>query len=285
MSIHQLNMYGMDMVEVAIERLKAFEPKEGYFLAFSGGKDSVTIKTLADMAGVKYDAHYQVTSVDPPELVRFVKTFPDVHFDFPTDSEGKVITMWNLIPKKAMLPTRIMRYCCAALKEGAGEGRFVVTGVRKDESVRRAATRGGLELGEKKTDKRELLDPDNPTPEMFYHCRAYYRKVLNPIIDWTTDEVWEFIKEYKVRYCCLYDQGYKRLGCIGCPMATREARLNEFKRYPKYRENYIRAIKRLVQANKEKGNKQFIVGDDPEDIMRWWLELDKKFPDVEQEHI
>lgn len=87
------------MVEVAIERLKAFEPKEGYYLAFSGGKDSVTVKALADMAGVKYDAHYNVTSVDPPELVRFVQSFPDVKFDFPTDKNGRVITMWNLIPK------------------------------------------------------------------------------------------------------------------------------------------------------------------------------------------
>lgn len=58
MSLHQINIYGMDFVEVAIERLKAFEPEEGYYLAFSGGKDSVVIKELANIAGVKYDAHY-----------------------------------------------------------------------------------------------------------------------------------------------------------------------------------------------------------------------------------
>ena len=142
-------MYGLDMIQVAIERLKAFEPPEGYYLAFSGGKDSVTIKALADLAGVKYDAHYNVTSVDPPELVRFVKTFPDVHFDFPVDKDGRVITMWNLIPRKGMPPTRKVRYCCASLKESQGEGRFVVTGVRKDESVRRALTRGGARTRKK----------------------------------------------------------------------------------------------------------------------------------------
>ena len=147
MSIHQLNIYGMDMVEVAIERLKAFEPKEGYYLAFSGGKDSVTVKALADMAGVKYDAHYNVTSVDPPELVQFVKTFKDVSFDFPVDNEDHVITMWNLIAKKSMPPTRTCRYCCAALKETRGAGRFVITGVRKAESTRRAQTRGGARAG------------------------------------------------------------------------------------------------------------------------------------------
>ena len=77
----QLNMYGMDRVELAIERLKAYEPPEGYFVAFSGGKDSVVVKALCDMAGVKYDAHYSITTVDPPELVRFVKSFKDVQMD------------------------------------------------------------------------------------------------------------------------------------------------------------------------------------------------------------
>ena len=245
MSIHQLNIYGMDMVEVAIERLKAFEPKEGYYLAFSGGKDSVTVKALADMAGVKYDAHYTVTSVDPPELVRFVKSFKDVSFDYPVDDRGHVITMWNLISKKSMPPTRIYRYCCAALKETRGANRFVITGVRKAESTRRAQTRSGLELGEHKTSKRELLDPDNPTPEMFYHCQLHYQKYLNPIIDWTTAEVWEFIKEYKVRYCSLYDEGFTRLGCIGCPMGGKKNQLAEFDRWPKYKDNYKEYLQKI----------------------------------------
>lgn len=87
----QLNMYGMDKVELAIERLKAYEPPDGYFVAFSGGKDSVVVKTLCDMAGVKYDAHYSITTVDQPELVRFVKSFKDVQMDAATDRDGKRI--------------------------------------------------------------------------------------------------------------------------------------------------------------------------------------------------
>ena len=118
MSIHQLDINGKDKVEKAIMRLQAYEPPEGYFLCFSGGKDSCVIKALADMAGVKYDAHYSVASVDPPELVRFIKDeHPDVIFDYPRDKDGKVVTMWNLIPRKTMPPTRIVRYCCAYLKE------------------------------------------------------------------------------------------------------------------------------------------------------------------------
>ena len=144
MSIHQLNIYGMDMVEVAIKRLQTFEPEEGYFLAFSGGKDSVVVKALADMAKVKYDAHYAITSVDPPELVQFVKTFPDVirerqywKKDGLYHKAGDPITMWNLIPEKKMPPTRIVRYCCQVLKETQTPNRVAILGVRSDESSKR----------------------------------------------------------------------------------------------------------------------------------------------------
>lgn len=141
--IEQLNLQGKTKVEVAIDRFKTFEPPEGYFLAFSGGKDSVVIKALADMAEVKYDAHYQVTSVDPPKLVRFVKSFDDVVMERNHYKDGTPITMWNLIPREKMPPTRLIRYCCRELKESSGEGRFVVTGVRKAESAKRSH-RGGI---------------------------------------------------------------------------------------------------------------------------------------------
>ena len=120
----------VNKVDVAIQRFRMFEPPEGYRLAFSGGKDSVVIKRLAEMAGVKFEAHYSCTSVDPPELVRFIKNMSDVSFDMPHYNDGSPITMWNLIVKKLIPPTWIMRYCCAELKESFGKGRLTVTGVR-----------------------------------------------------------------------------------------------------------------------------------------------------------
>lgn len=171
MSINQLNLNGKTKVEVAIDRMKTFEPPEGYYLAFSGGKDSVVIKALADMAGVKYDAHYSVTSVDPPELVRFIRTFDDVKFDFPrwkSDNEfhkaGDVITMWRLISEKTMPPTRIVRYCCEKLKEHQGEGRFTITGVRKAESVKRKS-RGGWNLQRRKAIGQTISIPTTRHPK------------------------------------------------------------------------------------------------------------------------
>ena len=277
--IHQLNIYGKDKVETSINRIKTFEPPEGYYLAFSGGKDSVVIKALADMAGVKYDAHYNITSVDPPELVQFVKSFPDVardHQYWDRDGtfvkKGDPITMWNLIPEKGLLPTRIIRYCCAYLKEQSGHDRFVITGVRHAESVRRGR-RGGLEVpGEENENERERVDPDNPNQELIHICQRKSSRILNPIIDWTDDEVWEFIHEYNLRYCKLYDQGYKRLGCIGCPM-NRHAK-SEFERYPKYKANYMKAIERMIERNRIKG-KASTGYNTAEEWWDWWV-CDKK---------
>lgn len=251
---------------MAIDRLKTFEPPEGYYLAFSGGKDSVVIKALADMAQVKYDAHYNLTSVDPPELVQFIKTFDDVQIDRPKDKNGNQITMWNLIPPKKMPPTRLMRYCCQELKEHGGEGRFTVTGVRWAESVRRRQNRGGLEI-DNGSKIRNFADPDNPDNEkLARYCPTKGKHVLNPIIDWSNDDVWEFIREHEIPYCKLYDNGYKRLGCIGCPMSTHQA--EELDRYPKYKQAYIRAFDRMIAAFTDKSRVNWKSG---EEVYRWWI--------------
>lgn len=252
--IDQLNIYGMTKLEVSIERIKQIEPRGGsWYLAFSGGKDSCVIKALCDMAGVKYDAHYRVSSVDPPELIRFIKEkHPDVAFDFPRDKDGKVVTMWNLIPQKHMPPTRMVRYCCKYLKEDGGKDRDKITGVRWAESVRRKNNRSGLEIEDGHKD-RTKLDPDNMDEDMVRYCMQSKGFILNPIIDWTTDEVWEFIHRYNIPYCELYDQGFKRLGCIGCPMATPKEKEREFERYPKFKEAYIRAFDRMIQHQIEGG--------------------------------
>ena len=101
----------VNLESVAIERLKTFEPEEGYYFANSGGKDSGVVRHLLSKSGVKFDAHYNWTTVDPPELLKHIKnSHPETAIHRPN------ITMWNLIPKKLMPPTRIVRYCCEALK-------------------------------------------------------------------------------------------------------------------------------------------------------------------------
>lgn len=278
-------MYGMDRVETAIERLREYEPEEGYALAFSGGKDSVVIKRLADMAGVKYDAHYQITTVDPPELVAFVKTFKDVHMDASYYSDGKRVTMWNLIPKRKMPPTRMVRYCCDQLKEQSAKGRVLITGVRHAESSKRKLNQGEITIADKGAKKflaenyssfqqtpmgGVVLNFDNAeSKEMVDLCYKTRRTLVNPIIDWSDEDVWEFIHKYNVSYCSLYDQGFKRLGCIGCPMAGGKGQKKEFERYPKYRQLYIHAFERMLEERDRAGLES--EWKDGEEVMQWWL--------------
>lgn len=278
-------------VSKSIERLKAFEPKtEPYYLAFSGGKDSVVCKALLDMSGCKYDAVYRVTSVDPPELIRFIKKeHSDVIREVPRDANGKPITMWNLIPKKMLPPTRHVRYCCQYLKESGGDGRKTVTGVRWAESVNRKKNQGIVTFANKnKRLLQEISDNSNffenksggvvlnndnaDSRKMVEQCYKRHKTTVNPIIDWTDADVWEFINAECIPYCELYNEGFLRLGCIGCPMASRRERERELYRWGKYKDAYLRAFDMMLRERKLRERKtewQTSV-----DVMNWWLEND-----------
>lgn len=277
-----------DRVQTAIDRLRNFEPPEGYYLAFSGGKDSQAIYHLAKQAGVKFDAHYIVTSVDPPELVRFIKRqYPDVHFDIPHDKNGKPVTMWSLIASRAMPPTRMVRYCCAQLKETAGDGRLVVTGVRWSESARRKKERHLIDIGKKEGQHTNYDNED--TRKMVEQCYLKRRTTLNPIIDWSKEDVWEYLNDVvKVPHCELYDQGFTRLGCIGCPMQSPKCVIDEFARWPKYRENYLRAFAPMLENAKERGRGEN--WNTVDDVMRWWIgqennvKIDDNQMEIEEEY-
>lgn len=123
--------------KLAIQRLKTFEPHdEPYYLCYSGGKDSDVIRILADLAGVKHDIVNNHTTVDAPETVRYIRSIPKIQISYPK------LTMWDLIVKKGMPPTRLMRYCCEELKERGGQYRVKITGVRWAESIKRSLNHG-----------------------------------------------------------------------------------------------------------------------------------------------
>lgn len=250
-------LYGeRNKVEMAIARLKLHEPKEGYYVAFSGGKDSCVVLDLCKRAGVKYDAHYNLTTVEPPELVRFIKKFhPDI---WETRTKPQK-TMWQLIEENGIPPTRFARYCCKILKEGGGIGRTVITGVRWQESSRRA--------------KYSMVET----------CRHHKNKqYLHPIIDWTEAEVWEYIHKYNLPYCELYDQGFKRLGCLMCPFGSAKQRKHDAERWVKYAENYKRACQRAIELKRKKGNEPlFQTG---EEMFEWWIS-DKSANEKEDEKL
>ena len=265
--MEQLTMFGQtsleDKVNRAIDRLRTFEPPEGYYLAFSGGKDSQCIYHLAKEAGVKFDAHYNVTGIDPPELVYFIReNYPDVQRDMYNKS------MWKLIVQNGP-PTRLQRFCCKNLKERGGEGRVCITGVRWAESTRRKATRDVAEYVGKKVSEKILFNDNDEMRRMMENCTLKGKFVINPIIDWELEDVWGYLNSRKLPHCKLYDEGHKRLGCIGCPM-SRDVGINrDFEAWPRFKPLYLKAFQKFIGRRKNNGNP--VRWQTGEELMEWWI--------------
>lgn len=197
--------------------------------------------------------------------------------------------MWRLIIEKLLPPTRISRYCCSEFKEKGGKGKIKVTGVRWAESVKRSESAAVVNvIGKPKTMQKIAVDmgvkfavnkhnglimnDDNDINRRFVeHCYRTTTTMLNPIVDWTDDNVWKFLKYYGCKSNPLYQCGFNRIGCIGCPMAGKH-RYTEFRLYPKYLQNYIKAFERMLEHRKERGLQT--VWQSGEEVMKWWLEED-----------
>ncbi len=245
-----------EQVEHSIAVLRTYEPKGGeYYGCFSGGKDSCVIKELARMAGVRVTWHYNVTTIDPPELYRFIRReHPDVVWEYPKRHFFALVVANGY-------PTRTARSCCEEFKESKGRG-VLITGIRAAESPRRA--KAWKELSRWRWKKA--------TRPAAWLC--------NPILTWSDCDVWEFIRGRSLPYCGLYDEGWKRLGCIGCPMGGAKQIQAEFARWPQYERAWRRAFHRLwerrrgtvIKRGKRKGRPWpgFPSITSADELFEWW---------------
>ena len=180
-----------EMTAEAIQYLRANEPPEGYFVGFSGGKDSIVTLKRCQLAGVKHTAYYSCTRIDPPEVVKFIKKhYPDVVWLFPKES------FWSAIKRKAP-PLRNQRWCCDLLKKEPAKDiplRVRIMGVRAEESAKRA--------GRPRSDR----------------SKKYNVTFIKPIFYWKEWHVWELIEAHRLAYPDLYNEGFERIGCVVCPM-------------------------------------------------------------------
>jgi len=238
---HQLPLFSLDAKVKAsldlIHKHYRLVEDEGYYLAFSGGKDSVVVKELLLISGLPFSSHYSVTGIDPPDLVYFIRRFhPDVK------NERPPIPFLKLLRTKGF-PIRQRRWCCHYLKERCGNDRVVITGIRRSESrfrMLRSAIEG---------DTRRIL--------------------LHPLLDWSTEDVWNFILDRGLEYCDLYNHGWKRIGCMLCPFSSRSEKRIVLERYPVYVENFRRSFRALHATNRA-SMKRWKDGDE---MFDWWLNL------------
>lgn len=239
-----VDLFGESKDSRSILIIQQFEPPEGYWLAFSGGKDSIVLKDLTIRANVKFESHYSRTGIDPPELTKYIKTYhKDVIWDKPK------MTFFEGIKKKG-LPTRVMRWCCDILKEYSGEERLVLTGVRAEES-----------------NKRSTYGIVRPC------LRGKGKTFINPILQWTEHDIWKYIRKRELPYCSLYDEGFKRIGCICCPFERNIER--SMQRWPKLWEALKKSIEKFY-PEKECWHKF----GSPIEYFNWWIKRDQSI-DIE----
>lgn len=279
----------MDLEHKAIERIKtASEMSLHHYgkplvCTYSGGKDSDVMLELFKRSGIPFEVHNSHTTVDaPPTIYHIRETFKRYENDGIKCTiempryKGKPVTMWTLIPQKKMPPSRLMRYCCSVLKETGCANRFIATGVRWDESNARAERAAYETIAGRKADKITatdeeiiLMNDNDKRRRMTEHCMKKNKMVVNPIIDWTHRDIWDFIQSECIKYNPLYECGYKRVGCIGCPMASK-GRWKEFADFPTYKNAYIRAFDKMLYELK-------VIGKNPKwksgnDVFLWWME-------------
>lgn len=263
-------LHSVELLQKAERIALNYDAEQGYYLAFSGGKDSQALYHMTQLAGVKFQGHMNLTSVDPPEVIRFVKkNYPEVELIKP----GKSIFQHAV--EKQILPTMRVRWCCAEYKETAGAGKVTLIGIRKAESSRRAK-RNEVEINNRKfsgdldgleeyrqeqkakrmkrKSKADGVNITNADEEQTLGCiHGKESLLISPIIYWTEQDVWEFLNDVvRVPHCSLYDEGWHRIGCIGCPMSSHKQKMLENERYPHVKRGWIKAIKAIRRGGIQK---------------------------------
>lgn len=260
MTLDEKIEYSINLLRKSEEMALRMDPENGFYLAFSGGKDSQVLYHLAVQGGVKLKAHMNLTSVDPPEVIRFVKkNYPDVELVKPR------MSIYEMAKKKGCLPTRLVRWCCEEFKEMSGAGKVTLIGIRKSESTNRKK-RNEIETGDRKFSG--TFDQWSEHQEKMVTCVGGKDKILvSPILYWTEKDVWDYLKRMRIQYCELYDKGYKRIGCIMCPMSNYKQNVREMRDFPHVGKNWRKTIEWLIE-NKWK-DKPLL--QDPDMVLKWWI--------------
>lgn len=253
--------HSVELIRKAEKLALIYDPENGFYNTFSGGKDSQALYYIVKMSGVKFQTHMSLTSIDPADVIRFVKTqYPSVIRQKPQKS------IYKKTVEIGILPTMTKRWCCREYKENGGAGKVKLVGVRSEESVRRSK-RNEVEVSAKKFSgnieefkkwskkqierkkKRTLKNQDEFSVKNDNEIRCINGKdsiIISPIFNWTQKDVWYFLNNIiKAPHCKLYDEGKTRIGCIMCPMSSLKQIQKDIEKFPYVKKKWIDTIKEI----------------------------------------
>ena len=284
-------------------KLAASMSKEYYgrplIITYSGGKDSDVMLSIAEsvLKPSEFEVLNSHTTVDAPQTVWHIRdVFKRLNdkgvkttIKMPHYKDGTPMTMWNLIVNKGLPPTRLVRYCCQELKETGTPNRICCVGVRADESTKRQGRDTFTMKGRAYKDahyfsldhaaevfqeSKEINDP-NWDCTLIKRMKEHGNIVVNPIYEFTEQDVWEYIGLNHIGVNTLYESPYNfsRVGCVGCPLAAYRQKQKEFYFFPTYKQAYINAFQKMLDKRKSEGkiddNEKW---KDGQAVFDWWVE-------------
>lgn len=240
--IFTYNLFFSEFENQAIERIQKFARianamRFDICLGFSGGKDSQVTYDLMKRSEVEFKAYFN-HAFESNSTLKFIRQYyPDVIFR----RDHKFGFIENIYKNRSgMLPFVDKAYCCEDYKHNPKYvDKCSVVGVRRAESAARKE-RTTLEVKNQTTMKRNKQLFDDYFEE---NCQGIGTKSiiqLKPIIDWSDDDVWEYIYKYNIPVNPEY-KFKKRVGCIVCPKASFTSNFHGLMRYPKLINCFIRA--------------------------------------------
>lgn len=212
-----------------------------FYVAFSGGKDSIVLLDLVKKALPKdeFVVVFGDTQMEFPDTYDVVKEIElqckseNIKF-YQAKSHMDVYESWEEFAP----PSRVLRWCCSVhkstpqilkLREVLGKEDFsgmAFVGVRAAESARRSEY--DLEsVGMKNKGQRSA----------------------NPILDWTSFEVWLYMYANKLTINKAYTKGSQRVGCLCCPMGGGKA---DYFQYSNYKDEIDEFAEIIIGSNGRK---------------------------------